>query len=56
MFAFIFMCHACNEDVWEPKHEPNTLSTTAPLEAFGDPTWERRDPEVERRSSAGADR
>ena len=51
---FIFMWHACNEDVWEPNHEPNTLSTTAPLEAFGYPTWERRDPEVERRSSAGA--
>ena len=38
---FIFMWHACYEDVWEPNHDPNTLSTTAPLEAFGCPTWER---------------
>ena len=41
MFMFISMWHACCEDVWEPNHDPNTLSTTAPLEAFGCPTWER---------------
>ena len=41
MFMFISMWHACYEDVWEPNHDPNTLSTTAPLEAFGCPTWER---------------
>ena len=42
MFMFISMWHACYEDVWEPNHDPNTLSTTAPLETVG-PFWLTRE-------------
>ena len=55
MFMFIFMWHACNEDVSEPNHEPNTLSTTAPLEAFGSTPTSGKGPDLgEERPGDGA--